>query len=67
MREFKRIERICRLLEEKWKERPDQRLGQFVMNYIFGNRGGKHTAYIFYQEDDKTEERLKVKEIKAFG
>jgi len=38
-----------------WKAHPDQRLGQLVMNYIFGNIGGSHTAYIFYKEDDISE------------
>jgi len=63
MREFERIERICDKLKEKWKKQPDQRLGQFLMNYVYGNTGGRVTAYIFYQEDDITEERLKKFEL----
>ncbi len=59
MREFERIDRICDLLKEKWKKKPDQRLGQFLMNYVFGNIGGRHTAFIFYGKDDKTEKLLK--------
>jgi len=64
MRELARIDRICDKLKEMWKEVPDQRLGQFLVNYIFG-RDYKSTAHIFYQEDDKTEKRLnKWKEIR---
>ena len=58
MRELARIDRICELLKKKWKEKPDQRLGQFLTNYVFG-RGYKTTAHIFFQQDDKTEKRLK--------
>ena len=59
MRDLKRIKRICKLLEEKWKVVPDQRLGQFLQNYILG-RGD-----IFYQEDDITEKNLKeLKEVR---
>ena len=53
MRDPKRINRICKLLVGKWEKVPDQRLGQFLQNYIFG-RGD-----IFYQEDDITEKNLK--------
>lgn len=59
MREPERIDRICDLLKEKWKKYPDLRLGQFLMNYVFGNKGGKNTAFIFYLEDDITESMLK--------
>ena len=58
MRDKKRIKRICRLIETLWLQVPDQRLGQFLANYIFG-----HHKDIFYQEDDITEEKLgKLKE-----
>ena len=57
MREFKRIQRICEVLREKWEEVPDQRLGQFLVNYVFG-RDYKSTAHIFHQEDDRTEKLL---------
>ena len=63
MREFERIERICKVLKKQWETQPDQRLGQFLMNYVFGNKGGTHTAFIFYGEDDITEERLKNFEL----
>ena len=55
MRDPDRISRICKLLEEKWKQAPDQRLGQFMRNFVF-NR--EEYPYIFDQEDDMTEERL---------
>jgi hypothetical protein len=29
-----RIDRILKLLEQRWKESPDQRLGQLVTNYL---------------------------------
>jgi len=54
MRDLKRIDRICALLKKQWKKVPDQRLGQFLANYIFG-----HHEDIFYQEDDVTEKKLK--------
>ena len=54
MRNPERIERICKLLEKAWSKAPDQRLGQFLANYVFG-----HHQDIFFQEDDVTEERLK--------
>jgi len=53
MRDIKRIKRICRLLEDKWSKVPDQRLGQFLANYVFG-----HHTDPFYLEDGKTEKRL---------
>jgi len=55
MRDPDRISRICKLLEEKWNQTPDQRLGQFMRNFVF-NR--EQYPYIFDQEDDITEERL---------
>jgi uncharacterized protein YihD (DUF1040 family) len=59
MRDIKRIKRICNLLEKKWSKVPDQRLGQFLSNYIFG-----HHIDIFFQEDDVVEQTLK--EAKKF-
>ena len=56
MRDPKRIERMCDLLKEQWHKYPDQRLGQLLINYVFG-RVNRHV--IFYQEDDESEERLK--------
>ena len=54
MRDPKRIKRICRLLEKKWLEEPDMRLGQFLSVHVFG-----YKRDIFFQEDDDTELLLK--------
>ena len=54
-RDSDRIGRICKILEEKWNQAPDQRLGQFMRNFVF-NR--EVYPYMFDQEDDITEERL---------
>jgi len=62
MRDPNRINEICELLVDKWKRFPDQRLGQFLENYVFGHHTGvgRHTdGCIFYQEDDLTERRLR--------
>lgn len=52
MRDIDRIDRICDKLKEVWKIVPDQRLGQFILNYITSE------ALLFYYEDDKTEQAL---------
>lgn len=52
MRDIKRIKRILKKMEKLWSEYPDQRLGQFIENYLIQpNR-------LFFQEDDLTEDRL---------
>jgi uncharacterized protein YihD (DUF1040 family) len=53
MKDPERIKRICKLLEEQWSKVPDQRLGQFLFNYVFDEG-----IDIFYQEDNSTEKRL---------
>lgn len=60
MRDQKRIDRILELIRKKWNEYPDQRLGQLLINYVFGDSpiSGKYTHYIWSQEDDITEKRL---------
>ncbi|MFX1501254.1 MAG: hypothetical protein ACFFDH_09870 [Promethearchaeota archaeon] len=55
-----RINRICKLLEEKWIQAHDQRLGQFLRNFVF-NRD--EYPYMFDQDDEITEERLKNLDI----
>ncbi len=62
MREIERIDRICKLLKEKWKKVPDQRLGQFLINHIFGSNPHhpRYDSYIFFKEDDEIEELLKL-------
>ncbi|MFX1569005.1 MAG: hypothetical protein ACFFCV_11640 [Promethearchaeota archaeon] len=58
MREIERIDRICNLLKEKWKKAPDERLGQFLINHIYGPDIHKDIR-IYYIEDDKVEFNLK--------
>ena len=53
MRDKSRIKRICKLIETEWLRVPDQRLGQFLANYVFG-----HHVDIFFQEDDMSETML---------
>lgn len=38
MRGPARIDRILKLLEQRWKEAPDQRLGQLVWNFARAER-----------------------------
>lgn len=52
MRDINRIDVICDKLKKAWKIVPDQRLGQFIVNYITSE------ALLFYYEDDKTEQAL---------
>ncbi len=53
MRNPKRIKVICRALERAWGKMPDQRLGQFLANHVFG-----HHTDIFFPEDDDIENML---------
>jgi len=55
-RDPKRIKKICQLLENAWSRCPDQRLGQFLLNYIFGSIG--RDSHIFNKEDDLIESLL---------
>jgi len=50
MRPISRINRIIALIDMLWKKNPDQRLGQLLINFAFGD---KH--HIWNQEDDLTE------------
>lgn len=52
IRDPNRIDIICDKLKEAWKIVPDQRLGQFILNYIASE------SLLFYYEDDKTEQAL---------
>lgn len=54
MRDLERIDRICQKLNKVWKEIPDQRLGQLLENYIFGN----DSQNLWIQDDDCTERRF---------
>lgn len=52
MRDPKRIDRILNLIKGKWMETPDQRFGQFLINYLdpFIN---------FFVEDDQLEDFMR--------
>ncbi len=53
MRDPKRIKRVCQLLERAWSRYPDQRLGQFLLNYVFGSLG--RDLHIYRREDNEVE------------
>lgn len=53
MRDPNRIDVICDLLRDVWKQVPDWRLGQLIFNLT-----GKYDC--FYVEDDTLEEALKL-------
>ena len=52
MRDTNRIDVICDLLKEVWKQYPDWRLGQLIFNLT-----SKYDC--FYVEDGTLEEKLK--------
>jgi len=54
MRDPKRIKRILELVEKIWKENPDLRLTQLIMNVLSMN------ADPYYIEDDRLERELKT-------
>jgi len=53
MRDPKRIDRILKLIKEIWKNNPDLRLTQLIMNALQMNQDP------YYVEDDKLEKKLK--------
>jgi len=53
MRDPARIDRILKLLEQRWKEQPDQRLGQLVCNFTAPVLGD-----VFVIEDERLEASL---------
>ena len=53
MRDPNRIDGICDLLKEVWKQYPDWRLGQLIFNLT-----GMYDC--FHVEDDTLEEALKI-------
>lgn len=56
MRDPARIKRICELLEKAWSNYPDQRFGQFLINYVYGSFKGDFKVYPI--EDDIVEQKL---------
>ena len=57
-RDPKRIKSICQLLENAWNLCPDQRLGQFLLNFVFGSLG--RDSHIYHKEDIEVEKILKL-------
>lgn len=66
MRDPKRIKRVCQLLGDAWRRYPDQRLGQFLLNYVFGSIG--RDSHIYHRDDDEVETLLKefIEKLDAF-
>ena len=58
LRDPKRIDRILKLIEERWKRSSDLRFFQ-LLESIFGCQLKRNQCF-FAQEDDVTEERLRV-------
>jgi len=67
MRNPKRIKKVCQLLENAWSRNPDQRLGQFLLNFVFGSFG--KDSHIYHKEDDEIEALLKefIEKLDAFN
>ncbi|MFW9970956.1 MAG: hypothetical protein ACFFDF_12230 [Candidatus Odinarchaeota archaeon] len=57
MRDPARIKRICELLEKAWINKPDQRFGQFLINFVYDRF--ENDKKVFYTEDEVIEQRLK--------
>lgn len=55
MRDYKRIAKICNLLQSVWQELSDERLGQLLCNLV-------EERDIFYVEDDVLFRLLKDKQ-----
>ena len=58
MRDPERIDRICDLIKEQWKKMPDQRLGQLLLNFVFGEIDPRYTGHIWNMEDNDVEKCL---------
>lgn len=58
MRNPNRIDRICGLLSEVWKQNPDWRLGQLIYNIVRASKGS--SAPLFYIEDDELESIMRT-------
>lgn len=62
MRDPKRIDEILKNFRVLWKKHPNQRFGQILENYLLSNqfRGDGTSRELFYTEDNKYLERLKL-------
>jgi len=58
MRDPTRIKSICGLLEKAWSYFPEQRMGQFLLNTVFGSFG--NDSHIYHKEDEEVETILKI-------
>lgn len=59
MRNPNRIPIILNQLEELWKEHPDMRLGQLLVNIVHNmNQASIEVYNIFYVEDDKISDEI---------
>lgn len=56
MREFQRIKRILKLIEELWTKSPDQRFGQLLIN----QNVIPDNMYSWTMEDDELEKQLNL-------
>ncbi len=56
MRDPKRIERMAALLVRRWKQDPDQRLTQLLVNVL--SDAGRSPTTFFHVEDTVVEEAL---------
>lgn len=53
MRDPDRIDQICEALKSAWRQYPDERLGQFLMNTLWLN-GYKDDKNAFWNTEDET-------------
>ncbi len=66
MRDPSRIKSICRLLEKAWSYFPEERMGQFLLNTVFGSLC--RDSHIYHKEDNEVETILKliIEKLDAF-
>ena len=53
------IDEMCQLLAVEWKKRPNHRLGQFLLNFIF-HVPAKKDMNMWLQQDTTTKKRLEI-------
>ncbi len=53
-----RIKNICKLLEKAWSYFPEQRMGQFLINSVFGSF--RNDSHIYHKEDEEVETILNI-------
>lgn len=61
MRDPKRIDDILSLIGEIWRDSPDLRLGQLILNVLGSPKGERPDAdQLFFIEDDIVEQSLRA-------